>query len=90
MDNKYLVNLRRYWKEHIVHIAVGILIGYTQSVPLAILVAVRQGVASPLKLSNDIAVEDYPEHRDTPVIDLAYFVAGGVIGLLANRILPIW
>ena len=76
----YLANWRRYWREHLVHIAVGAFAGVTltQGTPavgavLMALVISRQAL-------------EYHKRNDTPGIDLAYhiggLIAGAVVGIL--------
>ena len=71
----YIDNLKRYWKEHIVHVSVGAGAGYlaVSGEPSAagIIMAtvwVRQGL-------------EFAKRRDTPGIDLAYHLGGLLIGI---------
>ena len=87
LDNKhefsYARNFKEFWKEHLFgHIPIGLLIGLTFNIPLAMLVAKRQEL-------------EYEKRDDTPGIDMAYHVgaasAGGAIllGLAIYMLLKI-
>ena len=72
----YLNNLKQYWREHLVHVGVGVAGGLllTSAYPLAGLtlmafVAIRQGL-------------EYLKRHDTPGIDMAYHMGGLLAGLL--------
>ena len=71
----YLENLRRYWREHCAHVAVGALIGWLglDGLPLAALVCTRQGL-------------EYLKRDDTPGMDLAYHVGGCAVGVVAGTV----
>ena len=73
----YRRNFKRYWKEHMAHIAVGYLIGLTFNVPLAMLVCKRQDL-------------EYQKRDDTPGIDLAYHVGAATAGTLTLMALLAW
>ena len=71
----YLDNFRRYWREHLVHLAVGGLSGWLlvsgQPWAGAVIMAtvwVRQAL-------------EFQKRRDTPGIDLSYHLAGLVAGV---------
>ena len=65
----YLANFKQYWKEHLAHIAVGLVIGLTFNIPLAMLVCKRQDL-------------EFQKRADTPGIDLAYHVTGAAVGTI--------
>ena len=78
----YRENLKRYWKEHIVHLGVGIFAGLLLTyfdLPLAGItvmgtVWVRQGL-------------EFLKRHDTPGIDLAYHLGGLVTGVAVGLII---
>ena len=74
LDNKhefsYVRNFKEFWKEHLFgHIPVGLLIGLTFNIPLAMLVAKRQEL-------------EYEKRDDTPGIDMAYHVGSVAAGIV--------
>ena len=79
----YLANLRRYWREHLAHLAVGgfaggLLMGSTPWAGAVIMgtVWVRQAL-------------EFQKRRDTPGIDLSYHLAGLISGVLASLALGV-
>ena len=71
----YLHNLRQYWKEHIVHVLVGMVAGvlltsgyHWAGTTIMATVWVRQGL-------------EYHKRKDTPGIDLAYHLGGLLAGV---------
>lgn len=77
----YLANFRRYWPEHLLHLAVGgfagaLLIGSTPWAGAVIMatVWVRQAL-------------EFQKRRDTPGIDLSYHLAGLIAGVILNTAL---
>ena len=69
----YLANFKQYWREHLAHVAVGLVIGATFNIPLATLVAKRQDL-------------EFQKRADTPGIDLAYHVAGATVGAIVQAL----
>ena len=74
----YLANFRRYWPEHLVHLAVGgfagaLLVGDDPWAGAVIMgtVWVRQAL-------------EFQKRRDTPGIDLSYHLAGLIAGVFAD------
>ena len=65
----YLANFKKYWREHLAHLAVGFIIGISFGIPLALLVCKRQDL-------------EYQKRDDTPGIDLAYHVGGAAVGTI--------
>ena len=64
----YARNFKEFWKEHLFgHIPVGLLIGLTFNIALAMLVAKRQEL-------------EYEKRDDTPGIDMAYHVGAASAG----------
>ena len=79
----YLDNFRRYWREHLLHLAVGGLSGWLllSGSPWAGAVImgtvwVRQAL-------------EFQKRRDTPGIDLSYHLAGLVTGVCSRAVLDI-
>ena len=77
----YAANLRRYWREHLVHLAVGgvagLLLTGGQPWAGAVVMAtvwVRQAL-------------EFQKRRDTPGIDLSYHLAGLLAGVGAGALL---
>ena len=77
----YAANFRRYWREHLVHLAVGgvsgVLLTGTHPWAGAVVMAtvwVRQAL-------------EFQKRRDTPGIDLSYHLAGLLTGLGARAVL---
>ena len=74
-ERLYLHNLRRYWKEHLAHVAMGIVVGallttgyHWAGMTIMATVWVRQGL-------------EYHKRKDTPGIDLAYHLGGLMVGV---------
>ena len=79
-DPSYNANFRRYWREHLVHLAVGgtagLLLLSGQPWAGAVIMAtvwVRQAL-------------EFQKRHDTPGIDLSYHLAGLIAGVLAGLI----
>ena len=76
----YLKNFRQYWKEQLTHAAVGGVAGFLlvsghpwAGMGILALVIARQGL-------------EYAKRKDTPGIDLAYHLAGCVVGIGAGLV----
>ena len=75
----YWQNFKQYWKEHLVHLSVGGLAGALavnlETAPAGFIlmgtVWVRQGL-------------EFAKRQDTPGIDLAYHLAGLLVGVLVH------
>ena len=77
----YLANFKKYWREHLAHLAVGFLIGATFNVPLAMLVCTRQSME--YVRSRDVAHgKGDVAGKDTPGLDLSYHVGGAAVGAI--------
>lgn len=71
----YIANFRRYWREHLMHLSIGVISGmlllsgepWAGTVIMAT-VWVRQGL-------------EFQKRRDTPGIDLSYHLAGLLAGV---------
>ena len=70
----YRANLRRFWKEHTAHIAVGAFAG---------LLSFRYPAAAALLMGTVFTRQglEFAKRRDTPGIDLAYHLAGLIAGV---------
>ena len=66
----YVRNFKEFWKEHLFgHVLVGLLIGLTFNIALAMLVSKRQEL-------------EYEKRDDTPGIDMAYHVGAASAGVV--------
>ena len=80
----YLANFRRFWREHLIHLAVGALSGalllggepWAGAVIMAT-VWVRQAL-------------EFQKRRDTPGIDLSYHLAGLLAAVVAGTLIDAW
>ena len=72
----YIENLREHWREHILHLGIGVLAG--------VLLTTGQPTAGGVLMGVVCARQalEFAKRRDTPGIDLAYYVAGLLVGIV--------
>ena len=74
----YSANLRRYWREHLAHLSVGCIAGLlllTDAPWAGVVIIATVWVRQTL---------EFQKRRDTPGIDLAYHLAGLLLGVGAG------
>ena len=74
----YLANLREYWRQHLIHLAVGGFAG--------LLLADGQPWAGVVVMATVWVRQalEFQKRRDTPGIDLSYHLAGLIVGVTAG------
>ena len=77
----YARNAREYWKEHLVHIAIGAFSGYLVTFP-----SLAAAGATLIAVASYRQALEYQKRDDTPGIDLAYHVGGLIAGIVAGLV----
>lgn len=73
----YIDNLKRYWKEHIVHVSVGAFAGL-------LLTSLEHPWAGGVIMATVLGRQalEFQKRNDTPGIDLSYHLGGLVLGIV--------